>query len=218
MKPKHIWTQFTAILLSIVTISCSDQIKPNLNSYAYMQNTVDSLETAILGGGCFWCVEAIMTQIKGVHKVVPGYAGGSLSNPTYKEVCSGKTGHAEVVKVVFDPNQICYKDLLEIFMTTHDPTTLNRQGADVGTQYRSVIFFLNPTQEKQAKEVVQSLTNQSVFENPIVTELSPYDVFYEAEPYHHDYYNQNPEQGYCAAVISPKLQKLRAKHASKLKN
>lgn len=177
----------------------------------------NNLELATLGGGCFWCVEAVLQEIKGVRKVVSGYTGGNApGKPTYKEVCSGLTGHAEVVQVTFDPRIISYKDLLIIFMTSHDPTTLNRQGGDQGTQYRSVIYYHNAEQKDTAQDVVQEIA--SYYEDPVVTEISPLGVFYEAEPYHQDYYNNNRSQGYCSAVITPKLTKLRKMHAAKLRN
>ncbi|WP_289037085.1 peptide-methionine (S)-S-oxide reductase MsrA [uncultured Zobellia sp.] len=175
-----------------------------------------NLEIATLGGGCFWCIEAVLQELKGVEKLVSGYTGGTApGKPTYKEVCSGLTGHAEVVQVTFDPSVISYQDLLIVFMTSHDPTSLNRQGGDVGTQYRSVIYYHNDTQKEVAETVIKELA--SYFEDPIVTELSPLPVFHDAEDYHQDYYRNNTAQGYCSAVITPKLAKLRQMHADKLK-
>ncbi|MGB5386118.1 MAG: peptide-methionine (S)-S-oxide reductase MsrA [Eudoraea sp.] len=175
------------------------------------------LELATLGGGCFWCTEAVLLEVKGVEKVVSGYSGGNApGKPTYKEICSGLTGHAEVIQLSFDPDIISFHDLLMIFMTTHDPTTLNRQGADVGTQYRSVIFYHDENQKKVAEGVLSELS--SYYEDPVVTELSPLKIFYEAEDYHQDYYRNNQSQGYCNFVITPKLAKLRKIHADKLKN
>ena len=174
------------------------------------------LETATIGGGCFWCVEAVVQKLKGVEKVVSGYTGGKApGKPTYREVCSGLTGHAEVVQVTFHPETISYKDLLSVFMTTHDPTTLNRQGADRGTQYRSVIYYHDETQKEIAEAVVKEM--ESYYEDPIVTEISAAETFYEAEDYHQDYYRNNSSQGYCSAVITPKLAKLRKMHRDKLK-
>lgn len=171
---------------------------------------------ATLGGGCFWCTEAIYKEIKGIVKVVSGYAGGNVpGKPTYREVRSGLTGHAEVVQITFDDTIISYKDVLLIFMTTHDPTTLNQQGADKGTQYRSVIFYHNSEQKLLAIQLLKEL--QSSFEAPIVTEITEAPIFYEAEEYHQNYYKDNKEQPYCNLVISPKLQKLRKMFASKLK-
>ncbi|WP_422083429.1 peptide-methionine (S)-S-oxide reductase MsrA [Ulvibacterium sp.] len=179
-------------------------------------NTMN-LGLATVGGGCFWCVEAVFRQIKGVEKVVSGYSGGNApGKPTYREVCSGKTGHAEVVQIHFDKNQISYTDILTIFMTSHDPTTLNRQGADIGTQYRSVIYYHNAEQKAIAEAVIENVA--PYFDEPIVTEISPLDIFYEAEEYHQDYYANNSSQGYCSAVITPKLAKLRKMHADKLKD
>jgi len=174
------------------------------------------LELATFGGGCFWCTEAVFKEVKGVVKIVSGYSGGNApGKPTYREVCSGLTGHAEVIQITFDPSLISYKDLVIIFMTTHDPTTLNRQGADVGTQYRSVIYYHDEVQKDIANKVIMEV--QSYYDNPIVTEISPIGIFYEAEDYHQNYYANNQTQGYCSYVITPKLVKLRKLHADKLK-
>lgn len=171
---------------------------------------------ATLGGGCFWCVEAVLQEIKGVETIVSGYSGGNApGKPTYREVCSGLTGHAEVVQITFDPDVITYEDILVIFMTTHDPTTMNRQGADVGSQYRSVIYYHDDNQKLIAEEVVKQLADH--FDDPIVTEIAQLDIFYEAESNHQDYYRNNQSQGYCSFVITPKLHKLRKLHADKLK-
>jgi len=178
--------------------------------------TTKSLQLATVGGGCFWCTEAVFQEIKGVEKVVSGYTGGNVpGKPTYREVCSGLTGHAEVVQVTFDPHVISYEDILMIFMTTHDPTTLNRQGGDSGTQYRSVIFYHDDSQKKIAEVVIKEVSKY--FNDPIVTEISPLDIFYEAEDYHQNYYRNNQEQGYCSFIITPKLDKLRKLYAKKLK-
>jgi peptide-methionine (S)-S-oxide reductase len=174
-------------------------------------------ETATFGAGCFWCVEAIFTELKGVHSVLPGYAGGSVKNPTYKEVCNGTTGHAEVAQIEFDPAVISFPELLEVFWMTHDPTTLNRQGADVGTQYRSVIFYHNDQQKKEAEFYKKKLEENHVYPNPIVTEIVPFDIFYVAEDYHNDYYKNNPDQGYCKMVVRPKVEKFKKAFAEKLK-
>lgn len=175
-----------------------------------------NLQIATFGGGCFWCTEAVFQEVKGVERVVSGYSGGSVrGRPTYREICSGLTGHAEVVQVTFDANLISYEDVLVIFMTTHDPTTLNRQGADRGTQYRSVIYYHNKKQKQIAELVSKEVT--TYYEHPIVTEISPLDVFYEAEKEHQDYYKNNQEQGYCSFVITPKIAKLRKLHTDKLK-
>lgn len=174
------------------------------------------IELMTVGGGCFWCTEAVFQAVKGVEKVVSGYSGGKApGKPTYREICSGLTGHAEVVQVTFDANSISYKDLLTVFMTSHDPTTLNRQGGDVGTQYRSVIYYHNDSQKEIAETVIENLSKY--FDNSIVTEISPLKIFYEAEDYHQDYYENNKSQGYCSFVITPKLTKLRQMHADKLK-
>lgn len=175
-------------------------------------------DIAFFGGGCFWCTEAQMQLLKGVTKVVSGYMGGFSKNPSYEEVCTGRTGHAEMIQVSYDSDKISYTDLLHAFFKSHDPTTLNRQGNDSGTQYRSVIFYANETQHQQAKEYIKSLTTNNVFDCPIVTELSPASTFYPAEQYHQDYYNRNESQSYCAFVINPKLQKFKQEFSNKLKS
>ena len=176
----------------------------------------ENIQLATFGGGCFWCTEAVFQEVKGIDKVVSGYSGGNVpGHPTYREICSGLTGHAEVVQVTFDANLISYQDILVIFMTTHDPTTLNRQGADKGTQYRSVIYYHNEVQKEIADIVLKEVS--PFYETPIVTEITALDVFYEAEKEHQDYYRNNQSQGYCSFVITPKLAKLRKLHADKLK-
>jgi len=178
--------------------------------------TTKKLELATIGGGCFWCIEAVFQEVAGVEKVVSGYTGGNApGKPTYREVCSGLTGHAEVIQISFDPQVISYDDLLVIFMTSHDPTTMNRQGADVGSQYRSVIYYHNEEQKKISEEVAKQIA--PYYEDEIVTEISPIGAFFEAEEYHQDYYKNNQTQGYCSAVITSKLTKLRKMHADKLK-
>ncbi|MBC8162415.1 MAG: peptide-methionine (S)-S-oxide reductase MsrA [Roseiflexaceae bacterium] len=172
-------------------------------------------ETATIGGGCFWCTEAIYDDVIGVSDVVSGYSGGRTPNPTYEAVCSGSTGHAEVIQVTFDPQVLSYRDLLDVFLATHDPTTLNRQGADAGTQYRSVIFYHTPEQEQVAREVIAA--SQPNYRSPIVTEIAPIERFYPAEEYHQEYFLNNPNQPYCRAVVAPKVQKFRKSYAAKLK-
>lgn len=176
-----------------------------------------STETVILGGGCFWCVEAAIKQLQGVESVRSGYMGGRVDNPTYQQVCSGKTGHVEVAEVTFDPAIISFSDLLHVFFTLHDPTTLNRQGNDVGEQYRSVIFYRDEAQKKTAEEVIAELTNDKVFSDPIVTAVEPASTFYVAEDYHQDYFANNSTQPYCMFVVSSKVKKIRDKYASRLK-
>jgi peptide-methionine (S)-S-oxide reductase len=176
------------------------------------------MEIATLGAGCFWCTEAVFSELKGVIKVESGYSGGRVPNPTYEQVCDGDTGHAEVASVTFDPNVISYRQILEIFFTTHDPTTLNRQGADVGTQYRSVIFYHDRRQKEVAEEVIREVSSSEVWGKPLVTELVPFESFYKAEGYHQEYYARNPGQGYCVAVIAPKVLKFRKKYSSMLKS
>jgi peptide-methionine (S)-S-oxide reductase len=175
------------------------------------------METATLGGGCFWCLEAVFEDVVGVEKSVSGYAGGVTERPTYKAVCGGDTGHAEVIQITFDPAKITYRQLLEIFFAVHDPTTLNRQGADTGTQYRSVIFVHSPEQEATARAVVAELNDAKVWGSPIVTEVSPAPTFYPAEEYHQGYFRQNPYQGYCQVVVAPKLAKFRKYFAERSK-
>lgn len=176
-----------------------------------------SREVATLGGGCFWCLEPIFDDLRGVVSVESGYAGGHQPNPTYAQVCSGNTGHAEVVQVTFDPREISYADLLRVYFSIHDPTTLNRQGADVGTQYRSVILYHSPEQKKTAEEVIHSLEEQGVWNKPIVTQLVPFETFYAGEDYHQEYFANNPSQPYCNVVIAPKVAKFRKQHLEMLK-
>ena len=173
------------------------------------------VDTAVLGGGCFWCTEAVYLEVRGVLRVESGYTGGSVPDPSYEQVCSGETGHAEVVRLQFDPDQIGYRELLEIFFTIHDPTTLNRQGNDVGTQYRSVIYYQSPEQEATARQVIACMAQ--VWDAPIVTELAPAQAFYPAEPYHQQYFRQHPLQSYCAFVVAPKLDKFRQTYQQHLK-
>lgn len=175
------------------------------------------LETATLGGGCFWCVEAVFDALEGVVSVVPGYAGGHVENPTYEQVCTGTTGHAEVVRITFDPKVITYDELLEIFFMTHDPTTLNRQGNDVGPQYRSIILYETPEQEEAARRVISKLEEEGIFREPIVTQVEPLERFFEAEEYHHRYFERNPNQAYCFMVVRPKVEKFRSRYAERLK-
>ena len=174
-------------------------------------------ETLTIGGGCFWCTESVFERLRGVEKVVSGYAGGQRPDPTYEQVCSGATGHAEVNQVTFDPAQISLRDLLELFFAFHDPTTLNAQGADIGTQYRSVIFTNSPAQEAVARAVIAELTADDVFGAPIVTEVRPLTTFWPAEAYHQQYFQRNPDNAYCAATIGPKVSKLRRSYAARLK-
>ncbi len=181
------------------------------------QKKMNELETATLGSGCFWCTEAFFLQVKGVESVVSGYSGGKVKNPTYREVTTGLTGHAEVIQIKFDPTVITYADVLEIFWNTHDPTTLNKQGADEGPQYRSAVFYHTETQKKTAEEYKIQLDKSGVFKKPIVTEITAFKEFYPAEDYHQNYYALNPNQGYCQYVIRPKVEKFKKQYASKLK-
>jgi peptide-methionine (S)-S-oxide reductase len=175
------------------------------------------IEVATLAGGCFWCLEAVFDELKGVESVESGYSGGHVQSPSYAQVCDGNTGHAEVVQVTFDPQVLSYKDLLTVFFTIHDPTTLNRQGNDVGTQYRSTIFYHNEEQKKGADAVIREIGAARLWDAPIVTEVTPFDKFYIAEDYHQEYFKKNPFQGYCRAIIAPKVAKFRHKFAERLK-
>lgn len=174
-------------------------------------------EKATLAGGCFWCLEAVFLELKGVSRVQSGYAGGATENPTYKQVCSGTTGHAEVVQVTFAPSVVSYEDLLRIFFTIHDPTTKDRQGADVGTQYRSAVFYDSEAQRRSAEKIMKEIADERLYPGPIVTQIAPLDRFWPAEDYHEDYFNRNPEQGYCRIVIEPKVAKFRNKWREKLR-
>jgi peptide-methionine (S)-S-oxide reductase len=188
----------------------------NKNNNKQVENTT-GMEIATFAGGCFWCTEAIFLEIDGVEKVVSGYIGGKTLNPTYKDICSGETGHAEAIQITFDPKKVTYEDLLEVFFGTHDPTTLNRQGADIGTQYRSEIFYHSEVQKDKAENYISLIGREKLYDKEIVTKVSKATVFYPAEEYHQNYYNQNAEQGYCQMVIAPKLEKLRKYYKSKLK-
>ena len=176
-----------------------------------------SNEVATLAGGCFWCLEAVFEQLRGVEKVESGYAGGAAPTPTYQQVCSGRTGHAEVVQVTFDPQIVSYQEILDVFFATHDPTTLNRQGADVGTQYRSAIFYHTPEQKEVAERRIAELNAAKIWDAPLVTEVAPFTAFHRAEDYHQGYFRDNPYQPYCQAVVSPKVAKFRKQFAAKLK-
>ncbi len=179
---------------------------------------MSNFQSVVLGGGCFWCTETVFKQLRGVVSVVPGYAGGAKINPIYEDVCTGDTGHAEVIKIDFDSEHISFETLLEVFFSVHNPTTLNAQGHDIGTQYRSVIFFNNPEQEKIARAKIAQLTTEEIYADPIVTQIVPLIKFYEAEEYHHDYFAKNPDQTYCQLVINPKLKKFKEKWMKLIKN
>lgn len=209
-----------SLVLSLIFSSCTAKEKPFVKEEFKEPVKVkvkEGMEVATLAGGCFWCTEAVFLEIKGVEKVVSGYIGGKTINPTYKEICTGETGHAEAIQITFNPKEVAYEDLLEIFFGTHDPTTLNRQGADVGTQYRSEIFYHSETQKTKAENYIQLLEKEKLYDKKIVTKVSSATVFYPAEDYHQNYYNQNSSQGYCQMVIAPKLEKLRKYYKSKLK-
>jgi len=175
------------------------------------------LETATLAAGCFWCVEAVFDDLKGVEDVVSGYSGGHTENPTYQEVCSETTGHAEVVQIRFDPGELSYEDLLRVYFTVHDPTQMNRQGNDIGTSYRSAIFYHSDAQRESAEKIIKEISDEAIYDSPIVTEVTPFDKFWPAENYHQEYFANNPNQPYCAAVVAPKVAKFRKKFADRLK-
>lgn len=209
----------TGVILSLIVlltgISCAQERNSNLKNMS--TSPIEKTELATFGNGCFWCTEAIFQQLKGVSKVVSGYAGGKVKNPTYKEVCSGLTGHAEVIQITYDPTKISFTELLEVFWQTHDPTTLNRQGADVGTQYRSVVFYHSDEQKKLAELYKKKLDESGAFDNPIVTEISPISEYYPAEDYHQNYFKLNGDAPYCSFVIQPKVEKFRKVFKAKLK-
>lgn len=177
----------------------------------------NQLEVATLGGGCFWCLETFYNELKGIIKVESGYSGGTVPNPTYKQVCSGTTDHAEVIQITYNPNIITFKEILQIFFTIHDPTTMNRQGNDVGTQYRSIILYHNQNQKQTTEQVINEITQARIWNAPIVTQIIPYNIFYKAEEYHQEYYKKNPEQSYCRVIIAPKIAKLRKQYFEKIK-
>lgn len=210
------------ILLIILTLNILTGIVYSKSSVLKLKSTakgeVNKLDNAILGGGCFWCIEAILNDLKGVEKVESGYSGGSVKNPTYEMVCSGKTGHAEVVKITFDPEIISYGKILEIFFHIHDPTTLNRQGNDIGTQYRSVIFYNSDVQKNTAEEVIKNISVSGLWGDPVVTEVTALEEYYPAENYHQDYYNNNKEKSYCSIVIAPKIAKFYKEYKELIKD
>ena len=209
------WIPITA-LISLTWLSCKPQTSNTQKVHTDMQKN-DSSAVAIFGGGCFWCTEAVFQQINGVIKVESGYAGGQVKNPSYREICTGTTGHAEVIKIFYDPKQITFAELVYVHFRTHDPTTLNRQGADQGTQYRSVVFYQNEVEKDAAFQVKRETEDARVWPNPIVTEITAFTNYYPAETYHQNYYNQNRSQGYCVYVIDPKMEKLRKDLKDKLK-
>ena len=211
---------FTIVLLGLsipLLVSQTSKKQKSTHNNQLDNMKAATLDTATFGAGCFWCVEAIFQNLKGVHSVASGYAGGKILNPTYKQVCTGSTGHAEACQITYDPKEVSYAELLEVFWKTHDPTTLNRQGNDVGTQYRSVILYHNEEQKKLAEHYKKELNSSGAFDAPIVTEISPYTNFYKAEDYHQNYYNENGDQPYCRFVIQPKVEKFRKAFKDKSK-
>ena len=225
MKMKNILSYiFLSILMNITLISFAqnghspdNKMKNVKFETAKKENMKQGTDTATFGGGCFWCVETVYQELKGVNSVTSGYSGGQRENPSYEQVCSGATGHAEVVEIVYDPSIISFDELLEVFWTVHDPTTLNRQGADVGTQYRSVIFYHNEEQKQLAEKYKKELNASGAYDKPVVTEIAPYTKFYSAEKYHQDYFKNNANQPYCSMVIQPKVDKFRKVFKDKLK-
>lgn len=216
MKQSIIFSMLSVLLMSCTSPKAeSQEISSTKKSNIKMDTS--GLDTATFGGGCFWCVEAVYQQLKGVVSVASGYSGGQRENPSYEQVCSGATGHAEVVQIVFDPKVISFDELLEVFWTVHDPTTLNRQGADIGTQYRSVVFYNSEQQHLTAQMYKDKLNKEGAFPNPVVTEISPLTKFYKAEGYHQNYYNENENQPYCSLVIRPKIEKFQKVFKSKMK-
>ena len=210
----------TTFIIALMTLSLGCQPKSNKIYKDENVNMTDQnakLDTATFGEGCFWCTEAVFERLKGVKSVVSGYSGGTVANPTYEEVCTGTTGHAETCQIIYDPNEINYQELLIVFFRTHDPTSLNRQGADVGTQYRSVIFYHNEKQKELAEFAKKKINEEKLYDKPVVTEITPFTKFYKAEDYHQNYYDKNPNQGYCAYVIAPKVEKFEKLFKDKLK-
>jgi peptide-methionine (S)-S-oxide reductase len=203
------------LITALFMLTACSHAKPK-NNYI-MDNHQENLETATLGGGCFWCIEAVFIRLKGIESSMSGFSGGNVKNPAYREVITGRTGHAEVIQLKFDPRIISYREILEIFFHLHDPTTLNRQGADIGTQYRSIIFYHDENQERIAREVFAEIDSLKIWPNPLVTEIKPFTAFYKAEDYHQDYYSNNPNQPYCTYVINPKVKKLNELYNEKLK-
>lgn len=210
--------KYFLILVFSSNFACQTQIKnqSKMNTQP-TQEVNDSLELATFGGGCFWCTEAMFDQLEGVLSVESGYAGGMLQNPTYEQICTGNTGHAEVIRIAFDPKKIDYEFLLEVFFNTHDPTTLNRQGNDIGTQYRSAVFYHSDDQKQAALKIIKELTDQNVYKKPIVTEVTSISNYFKAEDYHQEYLENNPNNPYCEMVVSPKVEKFKKKYAEKLK-
>ncbi len=206
-----------AITAFITSCARTTNSKNASNTNHYMDNNAKNMDTITLAAGCFWCTEAVFQRLKGVDTVFSGYTGGSVKNPSYKEVCSGTTGHAEAIQVIYNKNTISLTELLHVFFKTHDPTTLNSQGNDHGTQYRSGIFYHNEDQKKVAEQVIKELNEQKVFDSPVVTEVTAFTNFYNAEDYHQNFYNDNPDYGYCRIVINPKIEKLEKYFKDKLK-
>jgi len=209
-----------AIIITIISLNAcgqNEKVATKNKTHNMGNKDLSAFEIATFGGGCFWCVEAVFQRMKGVDTVISGYSGGSIDNPTYKQICTGTTGHAEVIQIYFDPNTVTFEELLEVFFNTHDPTTLNRQGNDVGTQYRSVIFYHSEKQKAIAETYKQQVDKQGVYKSPLVTEISPLKVFYPAEDYHQNYFNLNGREPYCSYVVRPKVEKFEKMFKEKMK-
>ncbi len=218
MKQTSIWLVAVATLIVLGMAWAGDRTEPGLPERKSQEmEKVENLQTATFAGGCFWCTEAVFQELKGVYKVTSGYIGGTVANPTYDQVCSGQTGHAEATQILYNPDEVSFEQLLEVFFKTHDPTTLNRQGNDVGTQYRSAVFYHTPEQKAAAEGIIADLSKAGVYSDPIVTEVTAASQWYPAEDYHQNYYSQNPNQGYCAYVITPKVEKFRKVFADRLR-
>jgi len=206
-----------ALAVAVTVANNSGKKETAMDPKSVADVNVEGLEVATLGGGCFWCLEPVFEELKGVKKVEVGYSGGNVENPTYEQVCTGRTGHAEVVQIYFDPNEISFRRILEVFFNTHDPTTLNRQGADSGTQYRSIILDHNEAQKKAAEDTIKEINASGKWDGPVVTQVEPFEKFYRAEEYHQEYFAKNPGAGYCRIVIAPKMKKFRTHYAEDLK-
>jgi peptide-methionine (S)-S-oxide reductase len=215
---KHTVSAVTLVMAFFLGACSQTTEKSQINTTTKkMSNDTSSIQQITFGAGCFWCVEAVFQNLEGVLKVESGYSGGTIKNPSYREVCTGATGHAEVCQITYDPKKISFEDLLQVFWKTHDPTTLNRQGADAGTQYRSVIFYHTQEQKEKAELYKKKMNEEKAYDNPVITEISPYTTFYKAEDYHQNYYNQNGEESYCKYVIQPKVEKMKKIFGDKLK-
>ncbi len=217
MKKNNIAIAFLSFFIAACNIGKSGNVEHTITQTMQSENKINVTDTATFAGGCFWCIETIFAQLEGVDTVLSGYSGGNIKNPSYKEVCNGTTGHAEVVQIYFDSSKISFGELMEVFFSVHDPTTLNRQGNDIGTQYRSAIYYHNQSQKEEAEAYIAQLDSSETFTGKIVTEITPFSVFYAAEYYHQNYFNQNGEQPYCQLVVRPKVEKFQKNFKAKIK-